>query len=134
MTSGPDTEDLTLLGKNDAEFKGLETFPNRDPGRNYKVTLETREFTCLCPMTGQPDFAHVRISYVPEDRILESKSLKIYFQSFRDRGIFHEHAANLILTDVLKALEPRWCRVEADFGVRGGISIRVEAEHGENGT
>ena len=129
MTGREETADLTLLGDNTAEFKGLETFPNKNPERNYRVTLATDEFTCLCPMTGQPDFASVAIEYIPNLKIIESKSLKLYFGTYRNRGIFHEHAANRILSDLLEALEPRWCRVVADFGVRGGISISVEAEY-----
>lgn len=130
MTHSEDKDGLTLLGDNTADFNGLETFPNRNPERDYTVTLSTREFTCVCPMTGQPDFAEITITYVPDQRIVESKSLKLYFGTYRNRGIFHEHAANLILSDLVEALEPRSCRVVADFGVRGGISISVEAEYG----
>ena len=129
MSAANDDHGLTLLGNSTADFKGLETFPNRKPERDYKVTLTTGEFTCVCPMTGQPDFARIVVTYIPHHRIVESKSLKLYFGSFRNRGIFHEHAANLILSDLVKALEPRWCRVDADFGVRGGIAISVEAEY-----
>lgn len=130
MTKVEDMDGLTLLGNSEAAFSGLETFPNRNPGRDYTVTLTTDEFTCVCPLTGQPDFARITITYVPDLRIVESKSLKLYFFTYRNRGVFHEHAANLILTDLVKVLEPRWCRVEADFGVRGGIAIRVSAQHG----
>jgi len=130
LTKIEDMNGLTLLGKSEATFSGLETFPNRNPQRNYTVTLTTDEFTCVCPLTGQPDFARITITYVPDQRIVESKSLKLYFFTYRNRGVFHEHAANLILTDLVKVLEPRWCRVEADFGVRGGIAIRVSAQHG----
>jgi 7-cyano-7-deazaguanine reductase len=129
MTGGKDMSDLTLLGNNAADYRGLETFPNRDPERDYTVTLKTGEFTCLCPMTGQPDFAGITVTYVPDRKIVESKSLKLYFGTYRNRGIFHEHAANLILSDLVEALEPRWCRVTADFGIRGGISITVVAEY-----
>lgn len=129
MTKGTDTEELTLLGRQSAEYRGLEAFPNRNPDRDYTVTLSTGEFTCLCPVTGQPDFARITITYVPDRKIVESKSLKLYFGSYRDRGIFHEHAANLILDDIVSAIEPRWCRVNADFGVRGGIAISVNAEY-----
>jgi 7-cyano-7-deazaguanine reductase len=83
----------------------------------------------VCPATGQPDFAKLTIQYIPDQKILESKSLKLYLWSFRDQGAFHEHAANSILDDLVKALKPRWCKVTAEFSIRGGISITVEAEH-----
>lgn len=121
-------KNLSLLGGNN-DFSGLETFPNRNPEREYTVTLITKEFTCVCPMTGQPDFAEITVVYIPDGKIVESKSLKLYFQSFRNKGIFHEHAANVILTDLVEAIDPRWCRVKADFGIRGGVSITVDAEH-----
>lgn len=107
----------------------LETFPNRHAKRDYFVTLESDEFTCLCPATGQPDFANITINYIPDKKILESKSLKLYFWSYRSKGVFHEHAANMILDDVVAALAPRWCEVIAEFAVRGGIGITVKAEH-----
>lgn len=131
MTHENDLNDLSLLGNSTVDFKGLEAFPNRNPERDYTVTLTTDEFTCVCPKTGQPDFARITISYVPDLKIVESKSLKLYFQSFRNRGVFHEHAANIILDDLLEAIHPRWCRVQADFGVRGGIAITVDAEYGK---
>ena len=109
---------------------GLETFPNRNPGRAYVVELVTEEFTCLCPATGQPDFARITVRYVPGPRIVESKSLKLYYWSYRDRGVFHEHVTNKILDDLVAALGPAWCEVVGEFGVRGGISITVRAEHG----
>jgi len=127
MMKPEDDNGLTLLGKSGAEFTGLETFPNRNPERDYTVTLSTNEFTCVCPMTGQPDFASITVTYVPDRKIVESKSLKLYFGTYRNRGIFHEHAANLILSDLVQVLEPRSCTVLADFGVRGGIGISVEA-------
>ncbi len=129
MTQHADMSDLSLLGNTTNEFKGLEAFPNKNPGRDYTVTLTTDEFTCVCPKTGQPDFAAVTISYVPDQKIVESKSLKLYFQSYRNRGVFHEHVTNMILDDLLEAIQPRWCRVQADFGIRGGVAISVEAEY-----
>lgn len=129
MTEESDLDGLTLLGGDGAPGRKLETFPSRHPGRDYTVTLSTDEFTCLCPKTGQPDFASITVEYVPDRRIVESKSLKLYFQSFRNEGVFHEHAANMILDDLVEALDPRWCRVVADFGVRGGIAITVDAEY-----
>jgi 7-cyano-7-deazaguanine reductase len=130
MTSPSDLDDLTLLGEGATEpGKKLETFPNRHPGRDYTVTLVTDEFTCVCPATGQPDFARITINYVPDQKIVESKSLKLYFWSYRDEGVFHEHVTNVILDDLVAALEPRRCEVIADFGVRGGIAITVRAEY-----
>ena len=128
-TRKSDLKSLTHLGKGSARpSKKLETFPNRHPKRDYVVTLECDEFTCLCPATGQPDFATITINYTPDKKILESKSLKLYFWSYRSKGVFHEHAANLILDDVVAALDPRWCEVIAEFSVRGGIGITVKAE------
>jgi 7-cyano-7-deazaguanine reductase len=130
MTDAADLEGLTLLGAGAQPSKRLETFPNRHPGRDYLVRLESDEFTCVCPATGQPDFAAITVEYVPDQRILESKSFKLYLWSFRNEGVFHEHVTNKILDDLLDALQPRWCRVRGAFGVRGGIRITVEAEHG----
>lgn len=131
MTEKKDLEGLSALGGDSVPSRELEVFPNHHPHRDYVVTLTTDEFTCLCPKTGQPDFASVTIEYVPDRSIVESKSLKLYFQSFRNEGVFHEHVANTILDDLVKALAPRWCRVTADFGVRGGIAISVDAEYGD---
>ena len=128
-TQPSDLDNLTILGKKAKPSKTLETFPNRSPGRYYLVTLETDEFTCVCPATGQPDFATIRIQYVPDERIVESKSLKLYFWSYRDEGVFHEHVVNTILDDLVNALDPHWCQVSGVFDVRGGIGITVEAEH-----
>ncbi len=128
-TQPSDLDNLTILGKKAKPSKTLETFPNRSPGRYYLVTLETDEFTCVCPATGQPDFATIRIQYVPDERIVESKSLKLYFWSYRDEGVFHEHVVNTIIDDLVNALDPHWCQVSGVFDVRGGIGITVEAEH-----
>lgn len=134
LTAPEDLEGLTLLGRaGQGQHPTLETFPNHHPQRDYTVTMATEEFTCVCPLTGQPDFARLRISYIPDERILESKSLKLYLQSFRNKGTFHEHVVNAILDDIVAALAPRWCRVEADFAVRGGIGILVEAEYKKEG-
>ena len=119
---------LTLLRRKKAlPVKKLEAFPNRTPGRRYTVTLVCPEFTCVCPLTGQPDFGTITIRYVPDRRILESKSLKLYLWSYRQEGTFHEHVTNRILDDVVRALEPHSCTVTGDFNARGGISITVEA-------
>jgi len=130
MTDRSDLEGLTVLGAGAQPSKHLETFPNHHPDRDYVVRLETDEFTCVCPATGQPDFATIMVEYVPDQRILESKSFKLYLWSFRNEGVFHEHVTNTILDDLVGALQPRWCRVRGAFGVRGGIRITVEAERG----
>ncbi len=130
MTTQPeDLQNLTMLGRPAQPSKNLEAFPNRTPGRYYKVILETSEFTCLCPMTGQPDFATIRVEYAPDQKVVESKSFKLYLWSYRNEGAFHEHVTNQILDDLVKALDPHWCRVVGAFNIRGGISITVEAEH-----
>ncbi len=123
-------EGLTLLGRKVTQpVRKLETFPNTHPGRRYLVTLECPEFTCVCPMTGQPDFATIIIRYIPDQRILESKSLKLYLWSYRNEGVFHEHVVNHILDDLVEALKPLYCQVVGKFNVRGGISITVEAKY-----
>lgn len=130
MTEPSDLDGLTLLGRAAKPSKTLETFPNRHPHREYIVRLESDEFTCVCPATGQPDFATITVEYIPRERILESKSFKLYLWSYRDQGVFHEHVTNQILEDLVAALQPRWCRVQGAFKVRGGIAITVQAEHG----
>ncbi len=107
--------------------RSLETFPNPKPERDYEIRLEAPEFTCLCPRTGQPDFATLRVRYVPNELCVELKSLKLYLWSFRDEGHFHEEVTNRILDDLVAALQPRRISVEADFYVRGGIHTIVEA-------
>ena len=109
----------------------LETFPNPRPERPYVISMECPEFTCVCPRTGQPDFATIRIRYVPAERCVELKSLKLYLWSFRDEGTFHEAVTNRICDDLVKALSPRWLEVEGDFAVRGGIHTVVTARHGD---
>ena len=107
----------------------LETFPNPSPGRDYEIRLEAPEFTCLCPKTGQPDFAHLRLRYVPDQRCVELKSLKLYLWSFRDEGHFHEAVTNQILDELVALLAPRRMTIEAEFNVRGGIRTVVVANH-----
>ncbi len=109
--------------------KGLETFPNPRPGRDYEISFECPEFTCLCPRTGQPDFACIRIVYVPADLCVELKSLKLYLWSFRDEGHFHEDVTNRILDDLVALLRPKRLTVTGDFNVRGGIHTVVTAVH-----
>jgi 7-cyano-7-deazaguanine reductase len=121
---------LTLLGRRIRKpTKRLEAFPNTHPGRNYRVVLETLEFTSLCPVTGQPDFGRITISYVPDRLIVESKSLKLYLWSFRQEGHFHEEVVNRILDDLIRALRPRSCEVRGEFNARGGIGITVVASY-----
>lgn len=107
----------------------LEWFENPNPGRDYEIRFECPEFTCLCPRTGQPDFATVRITYVPDRRCVELKSLKLYLWSFRDEGHFHEAVTNRILDDLVKLLAPRKMTVEGDFLIRGGIHTVVTVRH-----
>jgi len=107
----------------------LKTFANPSPGRDYEIRMECPEFTCLCPMTGQPDFAVIRVRYVPDTLCVELKSLKLYLWSYRSEGAFHEAVVNKILDDLLGALRPRRITVEGDFQVRGGIHTVVVATH-----
>ena len=113
--------------------KNLETFPNPSPGRDYGIHMQIPEFTCLCPKTGQPDFATLYLDYVPDRLCLELKSLKLYIWSFRDEGAFHEAVTNRILDDLVKATNPRFMRLTARFYVRGGIFTTVVAEHRKKG-
>jgi len=113
--------------------KTLETFPNPAPHRDYRIHMEIPEFTCLCPKTGQPDFATLLLDYVPDRRCVELKSLKLYVWSFRDEGHFHEDVTNRILDDLAKAVKPRFMRLTAKFHVRGGIFTNVVAEQRKKG-
>ena len=107
----------------------LDAFPNPRPGRDYEIRFECPEFTCLCPKTGQPDFATIRIRYTPAEHCVELKSLKLYLWSYRDQGAFHEAVTNKILDDLVAAVAPKSMVVEGDFYVRGGIGTVVEASH-----
>ena len=109
--------------------KQLETIPNPEPARDYEVRLECPEFTCLCPRTGQPDFATFSIVYVPDELCVELKALKLYLWSFRDEGHYHEAVTNRILDDLVAALRPRRVKVVGAFNVRGGIRTVITAEH-----
>jgi 7-cyano-7-deazaguanine reductase len=111
--------------------KKLETFANPRSGRLFEIVFETEEFTCLCPMTGQPDFARLKITYQPNQLCVESKSLKLYLWSYRNQGAFHETVTNQILDDLSAAVQPIWMRVEGDFLIRGGIRTLVAAEFGK---
>jgi 7-cyano-7-deazaguanine reductase len=112
-----------------APSKSLETFPNPRPERRFEVRFTCPEFTCLCPRTGQPDFATIRIRYVPGERCVELKSLKLYLWSYRDEGAFHEAVTNRILDDLVAAVAPRRMTVTGEFNVRGGITTVVTATH-----
>ena len=109
--------------------KDLETFSNPHPDRDYTIRIRIPEFTCLCPKTGQPDFATLQLEYVPDRRCVELKTLKLYIWSFRDQGAFHEDVTNRILDKLVSVCEPRFMRLTAEFNVRGGIYTTVVAEH-----
>ena len=111
----------------------LETFANPAPGRDYAIHMEVPEFTCLCPLTGQPDFAAFFIDYIPDALCVELKSLKLYMWSYRDEGAFHEAVTNRIVDDLVEAMQPRFIRVTAKWYVRGGIFTNVIAEHRKAG-
>jgi 7-cyano-7-deazaguanine reductase len=113
--------------------KRLETFPNPSPRRDYRIEMEVPEFTCLCPKTGQPDFATLKLQYIPDRLCVELKSLKLYIWAYRDQGAFHEAVTNRILDDLVAATRPRYMRLEARFNVRGGIWTAVVAEHRKRG-
>ena len=120
-----------LQAKQAGPTKQLDTFPNPRPGRDYEIAFDCPEFTCLCPLTGQPDFAHFTIRYVPAKLCVESKSLKLYLWSYRDEGAFHEKVTNTIADDLVEALQPTWLEVVGRFNVRGGIGAVVTATHGK---
>jgi 7-cyano-7-deazaguanine reductase len=113
--------------------KKLSTFDNPNPDRDYLIHMEIPEFTCLCPMTGQPDFAHLSLDYIPERKCIELKSLKLYVWSYRNEGAYHEAVANRMLDDLAGATRPRFMRLTARFYVRGGIFTTVVAEHRKRG-
>jgi 7-cyano-7-deazaguanine reductase len=126
---------LTLLGNSQAAFPDsprnakLETFPNAFPKRNYWIRIDSPEFTSLCPVTGQPDFAEIYIEYIPDQKCVETKSLKLYLSSYRNVPSFNEEVVNRILDDLVAACKPRRMRVEGKFVARGGLSLSVVAEH-----
>lgn len=109
--------------------KEIETFDNPKPERDYEISLECPEFTCLCPRTGQPDFATFKIIYIPDKLCIELKSLKLYLWSYRNEGAFHEDVTNKILDDLVKACQPKYMKIIADFNVRGGIHTVITAEY-----
>jgi len=109
--------------------KNLDTFENPKPGRDFTIRIDIPEFTCLCPLTGQPDFATITIEYVPKQLCVELKALKLYMWSFREQGAFHEAVTNEILDDIVDKISPNFIRIGAEFNVRGGIYTTVIAEH-----
>ena len=127
--------DLKLLGRSETHYpsrptaKTLETFPNRYPQRDYWIRFDCEDFTSLCPITGQPDFAKLRIEYVPDARCVETKSLKFYLASFRNTASFNEEISNRILEDLITVCKPRRLRVHGEFAARGGISVTVDAAY-----
>lgn len=133
-------EDMTLLGSRNTSYPAdydpeiLEKFSNKHPGNDYFVKFNCPEFTSLCPITGQPDFATIYISYIPDEKLVESKSLKLYLFSFRNHGDFHEDCVNIIMKDLIKLLEPKYIEVWGKFLPRGGISIDPYANYGKPGT
>ncbi len=133
LTRKNDIRSLSLLGKDSVPQKNLEVFPNHQAKRDYVITLVTDEFTSLGPVNRQPDFATITIQYIPGKFILESKSLKLYLQTFRDQETFYEHVVNVILDDLVAVLKPRWCKVTAAFNARGGIAMTVETEYKSKG-
>ncbi len=140
MTRAKDAEGLSLLGEKNAAYPSvyapevLETFENRHKENDYWVKFNCPEFTSLCPITGQPDFATLYISYVPDVRMVESKSLKLYLFSFRNHGDFHEDVVNTVMKDLIKLMDPRYIEVWGKFLPRGGISIDPYANYGRPGT
>ena len=130
---------LTLLGgktdyKNDYAPNVLETFENKHPDNDYWVTFDCPEFTSLCPITGQPDFATIRIDYIPDVKMVESKSLKLYLFSFRNHGAFHEDCVNIIMKDMIRLMNPKYIEITGIFTPRGGISIYPYANYGRKDT
>ncbi len=138
--NGRENEGLTKLGSRATEYKTaydptlLETFINKHPGNDYFVKFNCPEFTSLCPITGQPDFATITVSYVPDDLLVESKSLKLYLFSYRNHGAFHEDCVNIIMKDLIKALSPKYIEVTGKFLPRGGLSIDPYCNYGKAGT
>ena len=138
--SKEETENITLLGNQKTKYPDdyapdvLETFINKHQDNDYFVKFNCPEFTSLCPITGQPDFATITISYVPDIRMVESKSLKLYLFSFRNHGDFHEDCVNIIMKDLIKLMEPKYIEVWGKFTPRGGISIDPSCNYGKPGT
>ena len=140
MTKTREDEGLELLGNQQVSYptdyapEMLETFQNKHPENDYFVKFNCPEFTSLCPITGQPDFATIYINYVPDERMVESKSLKLYLFSFRNHGAFHEDCVNTIMKDLIELMDPKYIEVWGEFTPRGGISIHPYANYGRPNT
>lgn len=138
MRNDQQLDGVTLLGNQGVKYptqyapEVLETFVNKHPGNEYLVTFTCPEFTSLCPKTGQPDFAKIIINYIPRERMVESKSLKLYLFSFRNHGDFHEDCVNIIMKDLCRLMDPRYIEVKGIFTPRGGISIYPFANYGDD--
>lgn len=138
MRNDNELEGISLLGNRGVSYPSkyapevLETFVNKHPDNEYLVTFTCPEFTSLCPKTGQPDFAKILISYIPRERMVESKSLKLYLFSFRNHGDFHEDCVNIIMKDLIKLMDPRYIEVKGIFTPRGGIAIHPFANYGDS--
>lgn len=137
MRTEKELEGVSLLGNQGTKYyddynpEVLETFVNKHPDNEYVVRFDCPEFTTLCPKTGQPDFGHIYIRYIPRERMVESKSLKLYLFSFRNHGDFHEDCVNIIMKDLVRLMDPRYIEVEGRFMPRGGISIHPFANWGD---
>lgn len=137
MRTEEELQGVTLLGNRHVQYSDnynpgvLETFPNKHPENEYLVTFNCPEFTTLCPKTGQPDFGHIYISYIPREKMVESKSLKLYLFSFRNHGDFHEDCVNIIMKDLVKLMDPKYLEVTGYFMPRGGISIYPFANYAD---
>lgn len=140
MRTNEETQDITLLGQKNVKYDFnyrpdiLETFVNKHPDHDYWVKFNCPEFTTLCPITGQPDFGTIYISYIPDENMVESKSLKLYLFSFRNNGDFHEDVVNIIMKDLIKLMNPKYIEVWGKFLPRGGISIDPYTNYGRKGT
>ena len=140
MRTSEETKDITLLGQKNVKYEFnyrpdvLETFDNKHPDHDYWVKFNCPEFTTLCPITGQPDFGTIYISYIPDEKMVESKSLKLYLFSFRNNGDFHEDVVNIIMKDLIKLMNPKYIEVWGKFTPRGGLSIDPYANYGKPGT
>ena len=140
MRTSEETKDITLLGQKNVKYEFnyrpdvLETFDNKHPDHDYWVKFNCPEFTTLCPITGQPDFGTIYISYIPDEKMVESKSLKLYLFSFRNNGDFHEDVVNIIMKDLIKLMNPKYIEVWGKFLPRGGISIDPYTNYGRPDT
>ena len=125
-------EQITTSRNKEDASKVMLAFPNPHPERDYTIRIETHEFTCICPVTGHPDFATIKLEYIADKSCVELKSYKLYLWSYRDLGAYHEAVTNTILNDLVKLLDPRFMRLTAKFNVRGGVYTDVIAEHQQN--